>query len=78
MLTRCKKSHTLKEIRDAKKRIYRVLNSIGITAKTRRLSRRIERLKTAIGANDGRVEELKEVLRTEIRRYWAKCPAGMD
>ena len=78
MLARRKKSHTLKEVRDAKKRIYRFLKSIGVTAETRRLGRRIERLKTAIEANNDRVEELKEVLRTEIRRYWAKCPAGMD
>ena len=78
MLTQCKKPHTLKEMRDAKKRTYRFLKSIGSTAETRRLGKRIERLKMAIGANDGRVEELKEVLRTEIRRYWAKCPAGMD
>ena len=78
MLTQCKKSHTLKEVRDAKKRIYRFLNSIGSTANTRRLGRRIEQLQTAIEANDDRVEELKEVLRTTIRRYWVKHPAGMD
>ena len=73
-----KKPSTLKAKRQAKRRIYRFLNEIGSTAETRKIGRRIERLETAIGANDGRVEKLKEALRTAVRRLRARCPAGMD
>ena len=73
-----KKPSTLKAKRQSKRRLYRFLNAIGSTAKIRKIGGRIERLETAIEANNGKAEELKEALRTTVRRYWGKCPAGMD
>jgi predicted RNase H-like nuclease (RuvC/YqgF family) len=77
-MTRKNPQRTLKEVRRNRRRIYRFLQELGVTAKVRRINRRIERLEKAIDDNDDRVEELKEALRTMVRRYWAVCPADMD
>lgn len=78
MLGSRNKPRTLRDIRLAKERDYRYLNSIGVTAQVRKVGRRIERLEAAIEASDGGAEVLKEALRAEIRRFWAVCPADVD